>query len=40
MEDINQSKENWGTNVKDSFYIAVAAVVVLAVFQPFNIDEV
>ena len=40
MEDINQSKENWGTNVKDSFYIAVAAVVVLAVFQPFKIDEV
>ena len=40
MEDINQSKENWGTNVKDSFYIAVAAVVVLALFQPFNIDEV
>ena len=40
MEDINQRKENWGTNVKDSFYIAVAAVVVLAVFQPFKIDEV
>ena len=40
MEDINQRKENWGTNVKDSFYIAVAAVVVLALFQPFNIDEV
>lgn len=40
MEDINQRKENWGTNVKDSFYIAVAAVVVLALFQLFNIDEV
>ena len=40
MEDINQRKENWGTNVKDSFYIAVAAVVVLVLFQPFNIDEV
>ena len=36
MEDINQRKENWGTNVKDSFYIAVAAVVVLALFFPLR----